>query len=106
MSVHGDLKLIVDEPEVEQADARDIAGVGQRLESRDGRVARPWVGGESVDHPPDLVAARVRVVVKARRVAVGVTEFRHARMVGEIRMHPRHAFGIAVLGNDRVVHLR
>ena len=51
--------MALDEPEVEQADAGDVVGVGQWLERGDRRVARPWIGGQPVDHPADLIAARV-----------------------------------------------
>src|SRR6266702_4705906 len=52
-----ELQRSIEEPEVEQADAGDVAAVRQRLERGDRRVTGRGIGRDPVDHPTDLVAA-------------------------------------------------
>jgi hypothetical protein len=86
--IDGELQCPVVDPEVEEADARDVVGVGQRLESSDSGVAGARVVAEPIDDPSELVPTAMRVVVEAGGVAIGVAEFGYANGVVKVRMHP------------------
>src|SRR5213592_4639533 len=61
-------------PEIEQADARNVGRIGERLECRDGRRAALRVRAQTLDDPSDLVAAGALVVEKPHGVALGSAE--------------------------------
>jgi hypothetical protein len=93
------------QPEVQQADARDIRRVGMRLEGRDRRRARGRVPAQPVHDPGHLVPPGVLVVEQPPRVAVRPAQGRDLRVVGEVGVHPSEPAGLGVPGDDLVIRV-
>jgi hypothetical protein len=96
------LDRAVRQPEVEQADARDVAGVGVRLKGGDRRGPRGRVPAQPVHDPGHLVTPGVLVVEQPGRVAVRVAEGGHPGVVGEVGVHPGQPLGFGAAGDDLV----
>jgi hypothetical protein len=93
------------QPEVQQADARDVRRVGARLEGRDRGRARGRVPAKPVHDPGHLVPPGVLVVEQPGRVAVRAAEGRDLRVVGEVGVHPGEPLGLGVAGDDLIVRV-
>src|ERR1017187_1598223 len=90
------------QPEIEQADAGDVAGVGVRLQGGDGRRPGGRIVAPPVDDPRHLVPAGVLVVEEPGRVAVRAAEHGDLSGVGKVGVHPGQPLRFGVTGDDLV----
>jgi hypothetical protein len=94
------------QPEVQQADARDVAAVGTRLEGRDGGRTAGRILAQPADDPGHLVAPGVLVVEQPGRVAVRPAEGLDPGAVGEVGVHPGQPLRLREPGDDLVIRVR
>jgi hypothetical protein len=90
------------QPEIEQADARDIAGVGVRLKRGDGGRAGGRVPAQPVNDPGHLVAAGVLVIEDPGGVTVCPAQRGDLAVIGEVGVHPGQPLRLGVAGDELI----
>ena len=79
---------------IQQADARDVGRVTQRLQRRNRGRTTERVAAQPLYHPTHLIETGAGVVAEPSGVAGGVAELGHFVEVREVRAHPRDTIRI------------
>src|SRR5215469_9049541 len=75
--IHTQLQRTLGNPEIQQTDTGNIAGIGEWLKGSYARRASPWILLQSRNNPGNLVATAMFIVVETGSVTIGVTQRGH-----------------------------